>query len=52
MSKLTDKVRSLFHRRPAVPKEEAVEIDDWVNEGGAFDPTGPPRVTHRQPDED
>ena len=25
-------------------QEDAAEIADWVNEGGSFDPAGPPRV--------
>jgi len=44
MSKFTQKVRSIFRRSRPVTREEAIEIADWVNEGGAPDPDGPPRV--------
>ncbi|MDJ0318696.1 hypothetical protein [Arthrobacter antibioticus] len=44
MSKFTEKVASLFHRRRLVTQEDAAEIADWVGEGGAADPDGPPRV--------
>ena len=44
MSKLTEKVKSIFRRRPPLAPEDAAEVADWVNEGGAFDPEGPPRV--------
>jgi hypothetical protein len=32
-------------------REDAAEIADWVNEGGSFDPDGPPRVLDDHPDE-
>ena len=35
MSTFTDTVRSIFRRRP-LAKEDAQEIDDWVNEGGTL----------------
>lgn len=44
MSKFTEKVKSIFRRRKPMTRQDAVEIADWVNEGGAFDPEGPPRV--------
>ncbi|MGW6694401.1 hypothetical protein ACWF62_11555 [Rhodococcus sp. NPDC054953] len=44
MSKIGTKVRSLFHRRRPVTREDAAEIADWVNEGGAPHPDGPPVV--------
>ncbi|MGW9630549.1 hypothetical protein ACWGST_07570 [Agromyces sp. NPDC055520] len=44
MSKFTEKMKSLFRRPRPVTQEDADEIADWVNEGGAFDPEGPPRV--------
>ena len=44
MSKFTDKVKALFHRPRPVTREEAAEIADWVNEGGTFDPNGPPPI--------
>ena len=42
--KIKAMVRSLLRRRRPVTREEAVEIADWVNEGGSFDPAGPPPV--------
>lgn len=33
----------ILRRRPVTPTEFA-EIADWVNEGGALDPAGPPPV--------
>ena len=44
MSKLTTKVKSLFSRRRPVSREDAAEIRDWVSEGGALHPDGPPPV--------
>ncbi len=44
MSKVTDRVKSLFRRRKPVTKEEATRLSSWVNEGGAPDPEGPPPV--------
>lgn len=44
MSKLTDAVKSLFSRRRPVSREDAAEIQDWVSEGGALHPDGPPSV--------
>jgi len=44
MSKFTDKVKALFRRPRPVTREEAAEIADWVNEGGTFDPHGPPPI--------
>lgn len=44
MSKLTKKVKSLFSRRRPLVREDADEIEDWVNEGGALHPDGPPTV--------
>ncbi|CAN5400138.1 hypothetical protein BH09ACT4_BH09ACT4_06190 [soil metagenome] len=40
----TDRIASFFRRSRPVPREDAAEIADWVNEGGAFDPAGPPPV--------
>lgn len=45
MSKFTTMVKSLFSRRRPVTREDAAEIEDWVNEGGALHPDGPPTVT-------
>ncbi|WP_454790484.1 hypothetical protein [Mycolicibacterium lutetiense] len=44
MPKLTKKVKSLFSRRRPVTREDAAEIADWLNEGGALHPDGPPTV--------
>lgn len=44
MSKFTERVKSLFRRPRPVNREDAAEIADWVNEGGAYDPEGPPPV--------
>jgi hypothetical protein len=44
MPKLTEKVKSLFKRRRPVTPEDAAEIADWVNEGGAPHPDGPPKI--------
>ena len=44
MSKFTAKVKALFRRPRPVTREEAAEIADWVNEGGTFDPNGPPPI--------
>ncbi|GAA1615251.1 hypothetical protein [Leucobacter chromiireducens] len=47
MGRFTDSVKSLFGRRErrVFTPEDAAEIDDWVGEGGAAHPDGPPRVT-------
>ncbi|HOA86393.1 MAG: hypothetical protein R2732_03660 [Microbacteriaceae bacterium] len=46
MSKIKETVGSWFRRRKPKPvsPEEAADISDWVNEGGSYDPQGPPRV--------
>ncbi|MFD4180498.1 hypothetical protein [Rhodococcus sp. NPDC058514] len=44
MSKFSEKVKSLFSRRKPVTTEDAADIADWVNEGGALHPDGPPKV--------
>ncbi|MDP3208705.1 MAG: hypothetical protein Q8M65_06120 [Rhodoglobus sp.] len=44
-----DTLKSLFRRPRALSREDAAEIADWVNEGGTFDPTGPPRVIEEHP---
>ena len=51
MAKFTERVKAILRRpRPVTPvtKEYAAEIADWVNEGGAFDPAGPPPVIDHQ----
>lgn len=52
MGRFTDSVKSLFARREnrVFTPEDAAEIDDWVDEGGAAHPYGPPRVQD-DPDE-
>jgi hypothetical protein len=42
MSRLTERVGTWLRRRRPVTREELAEITDWVNEGGAVDPAGPP----------
>ncbi|WP_181762860.1 hypothetical protein [Rhodococcus spelaei] len=44
MPRFSEKVKSLFSRRRPVTPEEASDIADWVNEGGALHPDGPPKV--------
>ncbi|MGV0746504.1 hypothetical protein [Mycolicibacterium sp. XJ870] len=44
MPKLPKKVKSLFSRRRPVTREDAAEIADWLNEGGALHPDGPPPI--------
>ena len=44
MSKLTERVWSLLRRPRPVTKEEADRISNWINEGGAVDPEGPPPI--------
>jgi hypothetical protein len=41
----------LFQRRRPMQREDAAEIADWVNEGGSFDPAGPPRVVDDDSDD-
>ncbi len=52
MSKIKETVGSWFRRRKPKPvsPEEAADISDWVNEGGSYDPQGPPRV--RKPEKE
>jgi len=38
----TNDVASVFRRPHPVTRELAARIADWVNEGGAVDPAGPP----------
>lgn len=42
MSKLTERIGAWILRRRPVTREEFAEVADWVNEGGALDPAGPP----------
>lgn len=49
MSKLTTRVKSLFSRRRPVSREDAAEIQDWVSEGGALHPDGPPVIDPKSP---
>lgn len=39
-----ERIKSFFRRSRPLTREDAAEIADWVNEGGTFDPAGPPRV--------
>lgn len=44
-----DTVKSLLRRPRPMKAADAAEIADWVNEGGSFDPAGPPRVIEDGP---
>jgi len=46
-----EKLERLFRRRRPMTREDAAEIADWVNEGGSFDPAGPPRVVEVDTDD-
>lgn len=45
---IRNKVASFFRRPRPVTREEAARIADWVNEGGAVYPAGPPPVIDDQ----
>lgn len=47
-----ERIKSFFRRSRPLTPEDAAEIADWVNEGGTFDPTGPPRVIDTEPVQD
>ncbi|WP_171018744.1 hypothetical protein [Rhodococcus sp. Q] len=51
MPKFIDRAKSLFRKRRPVTREDAAEIADWLNEGGAPHPGGPPTVVERPQDE-
>lgn len=51
MSRFTDRVSAWLRRRRPVTHEEYAEVADWVNEGGALDPAGPPPLIEDE-DED
>jgi hypothetical protein len=51
MSRFTDRVSAWLRRRRPVTPEEYAEVADWVNEGGALDPAGPPPLIEDE-DED
>ncbi|TQL47537.1 hypothetical protein FB562_0601 [Homoserinimonas aerilata] len=51
MGRFTDAVKGMFRRRKPVTPQEAEDLADWVNEGGAFDPAGPPEVSEHDGDE-
>jgi len=44
VSKFPEKITSFLRRPWPVTREDAVEIANWVNQGGAVDPAGPPPV--------
>ncbi len=50
MGKFTDRLKRVFRRRRPVTVEEAEVLSNWVNEGGAFDPEGPPPVVRDETD--
>lgn len=47
MSTLTDRIKGFFRRRKPVSPEQAEALSNWVSEGGAFDPEGPPPVAKK-----
>jgi hypothetical protein len=49
MSRFTDRVSDWLRRRRPVTEEEYVEVANWVNEGGALDPAGPPPLIEEDP---
>ncbi len=51
MGKLTDSVKSIFGRgkNRVVTRDYGEQLDDWVDEGGAPHPDGPPRVADELP---
>lgn len=44
----TSNVAAVFRRPHPVSRELAARIADWVNEGGAVDPAGPPPLIDDQ----
>ena len=42
MSSMTERSSAWVLKRLPVTPEEFAELADWVNEGGAVDPAGPP----------
>jgi hypothetical protein len=51
MSKLTERIGAWILRRRPVTREEFAEVADWVNEGGALDPAGPPPLIEAERDD-
>jgi hypothetical protein len=51
MGKFTDRVKGMFRRRRPVTPKEAEVLSNWVNEGGAFHPEGPPPVVEKPDDQ-
>lgn len=51
MSKLSDRFSAWILRRRPVTREEFAEVADWVNEGGAVDPAGPPPLLESEDDD-
>jgi hypothetical protein len=48
MGKFTERLKSMFRRRRPVTVEEAEVLSNWVNEGGTYDPDGPPPVVRER----
>jgi hypothetical protein len=44
MGKFAERLKSILRRRRPVTTDEAEVLSNWVNEGGAFHPDGPPQV--------
>ena len=51
MSKLSDRFSAWILTRRPVTLEEFAEVADWVNEGGAVDPAGPPPLLESEGDD-
>jgi hypothetical protein len=52
MSRFTGRFSAWLLRRRPVTKEEYAEVADWVNEGGALDPAGPPPLIEGEREEE
>lgn len=50
MGKFSERLKAMFRRRRPVTAEEAEVLSTWVNEGGTYDPDGPPPVADGRDD--
>ena len=48
---IMDRFSAWILRRRPVTREELAEVVDWVNEGGALDPAGPPPLIESERDD-
>lgn len=51
MPELMNRFSAWILRRRPVTREEFAEVADWVNEGGALDPAGPPPLLDADADQ-